>query len=285
MRALRRASTLARSTRAKEALGRATRIDTLRVELQRGQAMSRLESGRENLATAQQAFAELLGFPTSKRFDLRPTKLLQVKDAEKETALEIAFRNRLDYAQALQDQNDTQRGIAIARRGLLPDVSLVGRYERRDDEIVIEEGGPTIGKETWFLGVAGGSDLNRVLERNAVRQALVSDSANLQRLSALELSIEREVNQAILAYRRAHAELKILQRNLDYASARLQLSRRLFELGRGDNFSVTDAEDAFLQAESSLLVGRSQASVAGYDLMRAIGTLMKVPDELKPQKW
>jgi len=282
--ALQRATALARSTKAKEALGRATRVDTLRVALQRGQAMSRLENGRESLASARQAFAELLGFSTSKVFDLRTTKLLEVKNTEPERAMKIAFANRLDYAQTLQDHADSRRGVRIARKGLFPDLRVVGRYQRNSDDLTLNDGTQT-DRDTWFLGLTADTDFNRVLERNAVRRASLGESAALQRVSTIQLAIEREVQQAILAYNRTHAELKILERNLEYAGARLQLARRLFELGRGDNFSVTDAEDAFLQAESNLLIGRSRASVTGYELLRTLGTLLDVPVELKPQQW
>ena len=90
--------------------------------------------------------------------------------------------------------------------------------------------------------------------------------------------------QRLLNYRRAHAELGILERNLDHAAARLQLAQRLFEAGRGDNFSVTDAEQAFLDAESRLLTGRSDATLSGYQLLQSLGTLTETPDSLKPQR-
>ena len=49
-------------TKVRERQGRATRVDSLRVDLQRGQAQSRLEFSGERLAAARRDFAELLGF-------------------------------------------------------------------------------------------------------------------------------------------------------------------------------------------------------------------------------
>ena len=276
--AYQRSETLFNSTEAKEALGRATRIDTLRVDLQRGQALSRLESDRERLESSRRAFAELLGFETHARFDLAPTTPLVVEVPPLDEAAGVAFDNRVDYAQALQDMTDARRGVRIARRGLWPDLSLVARYEHITDP-------PTTGlidDERWFLGLRADTDLNRTPERNNLRQAGIEARSSEQFIDLLELSITRELQQRILAYRRAAADLKIRERNLRHARARLDLAQRLFEIGRGDNFTVTDAEDAFVQAQSQRLAGKSDASLTAYELLRSMGTLTDTPDELKP---
>ncbi len=280
--ALERADTLYRSTRAKEALGRASRIDTLRVELQRGQALSRLENDRERLASAERDFAELLGFAPEEGFTLQPTKLLEVELPPLRDAVEIAFANRLEYAQALQDSLDAERDVRIANKQLQPDVRLVARYQRSSDSTRLGSGFD-LSEESWFVGFTGDTDINRVRERNLVKQSQVGLASADQVVRVLELRIARELQQQVLAYRRAHAELKILERNRKHAAARLQLARRLFEIGRSDNFSVTDAEDSFLQAEGDLLFGRAQASISGYELLRSMGTLTETPADLRPE--
>jgi outer membrane protein TolC len=53
-------------------------------------------------------------------------------------------------------------------------------------------------------------------------------------------------------------------------------------MGRGDNFAVTDAEQQFQQAETAWLAAQTEATLAGYKLLRLLGTLIEHPDELKP---
>ena len=276
-----RAAELLRLTQAKERLGRVTRIDTLRVELQHGQALSRLENDTERLASANRDLAELLGLKPDTPLQLSPTTVFAVDSVSPEQGVTVALNNRLDYAQALQDLDDADRGSRIAQRGLLPDVNAVARYERADQAIAGFDGDD---RSRWILGLSSNSDLNRSVERVALSQALLARNTAHQIIGVIELSIAREVQQRLLSYRRAHSELGILERNLDHAAARLQLAQRLFEAGRGDNFSVTDAEQAFLDAESQLLSGRSDATLSGYQLLQSLGTLTETPDSLKPQR-
>lgn len=274
-----RSRTLYKSTKAKETLGRASRVDTLRVDLQRGQSLSRLESDRERLESARRTFAELLGFEPRTQFRLAPTIPLNLDVPPLEQTVRVALANRLDYAQALQDQWDARRGVRIARKGLWPDVRVVARYEHLSADPV--EG---LDDDRWFVGLSADTDFNRTRQRNTLRQAGIDARSAEQFSRLIELSIARELQQRLLAYRRAAADLKIRERNLRYAEERLRLARRLFDIGRGDNFSVTDAEDAYVQAESQRLAARSDASITAYELLRAMGTLTEVPAELKPRQ-
>ena len=118
-----------RVTEAHERLGKATRVDTLRVALLRGEAASRLEIAKERLSSTQKDFVELLGFSLDKDFQLAPVPVLAIEVPEINEAVRIALENRVDYAQVLQDREDTLRNVQIARRSLLPDVRLTVGHE------------------------------------------------------------------------------------------------------------------------------------------------------------
>jgi outer membrane protein TolC len=273
---------LYRTTRAKEILGRTTRIDTLRVEHLRGQALFRLEATREGLSSAQRDFAELLGFSPDKTFELISTPILEYKVPQPEEAIQIALQNRLDYAQILQDYKDANRGVHIAQRRLLPDLNLVARREWFGEVESLSDFSH-LNESIWFVGISFDMDFNLRKERAALEQARLSQESSFKTIEIIELSIARQVHQAILAYRRAQAELKIAERNFNLAAARAKLAQRLFELGRGDNFSVTDAEESYLQAENQLLSVQAEVSLAGYWLSHVLGTLIEPSEELKPE--
>jgi outer membrane protein TolC len=277
-----RMDALYRVTKAKEVLGRTTRIDTLRVELLRGQALSRLEASQERLASTQRDFAELLGFSPETVFDLKSTPQLDFKVPVPEEALRIAIENRLDYAQVLQDYEDAIRAVRIADRRLLPDLKLIARNEWFGEGLNASES-RHLDENIWFVGLSVDTDFNLSRERVALDQALINQTSSSETIEIVRLSITREVLQQLQAYRRAQAELKIAEQNFKLAAGRSRLARRLFELGRGDNFSVTDAEEAYLQAENQLLFARAEASISGYRLFHALGTVIETPDELKPK--
>jgi OMF family outer membrane factor len=274
---LQRLDKLLRLTRARERQGRATRVEALRVELRHGEARSRLEESRERLSSQRRDFAELLGQPPDHIFVLASPPLLELTLPTQEEAARLALENRLDYAQALQDYEDTLRGERIARRGLQPDLSLLARYEWVDTHA----GNAPVDDDTWFVGLSGNTDLNQTRERASLGQARLTRESARESVRIRELTITREVQQQTSAYRRAIQEMNIAARNHHLAMQRARLARRLYELGRGDNFSVTDAEEELTQSEDRRLRARADASLAGYRFLNTVGTLIEAPADLR----
>ena len=272
---------LARLTRAREKQGRATQVERLRVEFLMGQAEARQANAREQLRSLQADFANQLGI--SPEVELRPeeTPDLRLAIPDRDTAVELARSNRLDYAQARQDVVDAQRGIAIAEKRLQPALSVVGRYERfgqggsMNDAWAMDEDG-------WTIGLSTDSDLLLRDERLGLRQAALSEQTARLRIEDIDALIRRQVEQALSECRRAEAERQIAESNLDLATRRANLSQRLFEKGRIDHTSATDAETELLDAQTQLLNTRAEAVIAGYRLLRIMGQLLDVPEELKP---
>lgn len=272
---------LHRITEAHELIGKTTRVDTLRVALLRGEAASRLEVAKERLSSTQKDFVELLGLPLDAEYELAPVPVLTFEIPDVDEAVRIALRNRVDYAQVLQDRDDSLRQVQIARRYLLPDVRLTVGHEWWD-ETPITSDGLALDDNVWFFRVSVGTDLNPATERAEYGKAQLQQRSSSQLVEIIELSITRQVQQHLLAHRRARQELDIARRNFELAASRAKLTRRLFELGRENNFSVTDAETAFIQSENRLFLARSESVNSGYRLMRALGTLVESPQSLKP---
>ncbi len=273
---------LHRVTKAHELLGKTTRVDTLRVALLRGEAASRLQFAKERLSSTQKDFVELLGVPLDTEFQLAPVPVLAFEIPEINEAVRIALENRVDYAQVVQDREDSLRNVQIARRSLLPDVRLTVGHEWRGDGVG-SSGVFDLNENIWFFRVSVGTDLNPAIERANLGSAAYRERSATQLIEIIELSIARLVQQHLLAHRRARQELNIATRNFGLAESRAKLTRRLFTLGREDNFSVTDAETAFVRSENQLFLAQSESVNSGYRLMRALGTLVESPANLKPK--
>jgi outer membrane protein TolC len=276
-----RANQLLELTRAREQQGRVSRVDTLRVELQRGEAETRLENDRESLFVARRNLAELLGLPTETDCNPAPSLLPDLEVPAMTVAVQTALSNRLDYAQTIQDYHASVRGAKLARRRLLPDVNLVAGAEQFGKAVTMDES-KSLDESLWTVGLAGQIDLAHRRDKPIIDISDVDVKAARESIGIRALSIAREVQQGVSAYRQARSELSIAGRNYAAAEARSELARRLFEMGRGDSFSVTDAETAFVNAEAALLTARASVCVAGYNLLRLMGTLMDCPAELKP---
>jgi len=265
-------------TRAKEALGRTTRIDTLRVDLLRGEATNRLSVDQERFSSIKRDFAELLGLAPDTEVDLVPTARIEFTEPNTQKAVSIALRNRLDYAQVQQDHEDTTRQVQIAHRKLLPDLTLVARSTRFENGT-----GTPLEDEINFVGLSVGTDLNLKKARIAVGQAELDRASALETIELTELSIAREVQQQLRAYTSAYGEVRIAERNLDLASSRAKLAHRLFDTGRADNFSVTDAEESLAEAENRVFSARARATLNSYKVPYVLGTLLEVDPDLKPE--
>jgi outer membrane protein TolC len=279
---LERSEGLLKLTRAREAQGRVSRVDTLRVDLQRGQAESRVEIAQEQLISTQLDFAELLGAEPGATYALEPLPDLAMSPPSVETATRIALSNRLDYAQVLWDYRDAERGVRVSRHYLLPDVRLVTRYEQFGEGSTASDASD-LSEDSWFVGARAATDLPMRKEQISYKQSLVSEQSAREAVDISEIFIQKQVQQQLLAFDRAKSEAIIAGRNLAAADSRVKLSRRLFELGRSDNFSVTDAEDAYRKAENDFLAAKAEASVAAYRLRRVLGSLIEYPEDLKPK--
>ena len=280
--ALRRAESLYKLTLAKERLGRTTRIDTLRVQLQQGETISRTSNTEEQLSSARRVLGELMGVDNSVLPKLVPSSLFEVEVGSLEVATNLAISNRMEYAQAQQQYQDTIRATRIAKRYTQPNVKVVARYEHANGDLFFDDGRNT-SRNAWFVSLVSDTDFNQSREKLQYKDSLVQQDRAIETIRAQHLSIGREVEQALLAYQRAHKELSILEGNFQHAEARLKLARRLFRVGRTDGFSVTDAEQSYFTAQSSWFSGRSEASISGYRLLHATGTLVESPDYLKPE--
>ena len=165
----------------------------------------------------------------------------------------------------------------------MPDLSLVARYEKIGT-------GPDFSdtadweEEVWFVGLSGDTDLLRRSERIALGQAVLDEKTAGKRVEILESSLRRQIQQAILSYERARKQVSFAERNYRLARDRANLAQRLFEMGRSDNFTVTDAETEWLEAETQKLSSKAESSIAAYKLLRILGTLIESPEDLKRER-
>lgn len=285
--AVERLEHLTELTRARERQGRASRLDTLRAETKLGSERLRLSALEEQSRSLANSFADLLGLPPQIEVAVIPGPRFEVQALDEANALETAFSNRLDFAQALQDVADAGRSVQIARVELLPDLNLRTRYEKTGYGQSYSEA-VRWDDDSWFVGLSLSVSLPRYHSRYALRQTVLSHETAQLRLEALKSTIRREVLDAILAWRRTQAQLPVAEQNYLLARKRTILARRLFETGKTDSFAVADAEDELRRAEENWLNAETQQTIATCRLLHATGTLIQHPDSLKPPavgKW
>lgn len=265
--------------RARERQGYSTRVDVLRMDLQRGEAESRLTAVRERRGVGARELAEMTGRDLATEFVLEPPRTLDMELPAAEAAVATAMSNRLDIAQALDDAATAFRQGRLARRNRWPDLSI-GLSMRRSDPLDTDASGLD-GRTDWFATTAVGGYPWRTADRLAVQQAEVEQMSAAGVVEIRRQAVAREVLQTVAEYRRAGAELDIAERNRRLAQDRARLARRLYETGRGDSFSLSDAETQVAQSENRYFEARSACRLARYALLHAMGILIEHPADLR----
>lgn len=272
--ALERLQGLTRLTRVREDLGQASRVDTLRIELQLGEASTRLDNSRDMLTEVAEAFANLLGLSPNQRFSLQPAPLLEIEIPDPDEATAIALRNRLDVAMALDALDDASRIIRVTRRELLPDIGLLGDVDLRGE-------GRDVERDRWFVGFVVEPDFNPTQRRARVETAESRRDRAERQLVELHYRVGMDVRRQIRAHHRAHASLRVAARNREIAFKRLELAEALFRMGRGDSFTLSEAENDHTQAVNAELAARTEASLSAHRLLASMGKLVEAPADLK----
>ena len=264
---------------AREQQGKASRTEVLRMDLQRGEAASRLEAERSQLAVQFQEFANLLGWPLDSSFRLVPPALLDLDVGNDERALAVALSERPDYAQALHDIDTGDRRLRLAKRSLLPELNVAARQTAYGEGEAWSDAG-RLDQDDWFVGLSADMDLNLRGARLEVARSGVDADARRQVAEIVRHRLAVEVHASLANYRRARAELRLSERNRELAANRAELAQALFEAGRASGNSVSDAEADRIRAELSELASRRDASLSAYRLLHVLGTLVPAPREI-----
>lgn len=263
----------------RERRGRASRTEVLRLGLQRGEAASRIETGRAQLAAGCEAFADLLGLPKDTAFELLPPPLPDLGETPPEEAVALALRERPDYAQALDDIASADRQARIARRALLPDLALTARHSLYGEDAAWSDAA-RFDETDWRIGLEGAVNLDVREARLGARRAETEAEARRRAEEIVVRRLALEVHAAQTEYRRARRERELSRENLALADRRAELARALFEAGRGTADAVSDAEADALSARLRELDAQRAASTAAYALLHALGTLVPAPPDL-----
>ena len=268
---------LRRLAAARARQGRAVPVDVWRIESQYAEAVARAQAARARVEILHLDLADLLNLSPEARPALASPPPPPPMDDDLEEALAAALAHRLEIAQAEQDLEDARRGVRLAQRRRRPDLRLTASVERRG------LGGADEDDTAWALGLRTGSGLGGAAERWAVPRARLDERLAADDLESVRRAVEQEVRRAFIEMTHARADLEPAERNRQAAAARLRMARRLFELGRGDSFTVSDAETQFLQAEGAWLNAHLESAMTIYRVRRAAGTLLQTPPELGPR--
>jgi outer membrane protein TolC len=228
---------------------------------------------------------------------LIPTDSIDVPAADESRPLQElitqAFANRPDLTQAGVQVENTQISLQGSRNGLRPEIDLVGEAQNNGLAGQLNPLAPPI--ESPLIGGYGnaleqlaarnyptyGAGLNITLPlRNRIAQADVArDEIQLRQsqvlLQQLRKQAQLEVEDALVAMRRARASYEAALQTQALQQESLDAEQAKFEVGASTSFFIIQYESYLAQARSTVVVAKSAYLKARAALERATGTILE----------
>jgi outer membrane protein len=227
---------------------------------------------------------------------LIPTDTIQVPERDEIRPLpELiaeAFANRPDLLQANIQVDNSGISLEGSRNELLPEIDLVGVAQ---NSALAGEANPlTIYPNSTFIGGYGsaleqlatrkyptyGIGLNVTLPlRNRIAQADVTrDQIQLRqtqiRMEQFRKQAELEVEDALVAMRRARASYEAALQTQALQQESLEAEQAKFEVGASTSFFIIQYQSFLAQARSTVVVAKSAYLKARAALERALGSIL-----------
>jgi hypothetical protein len=199
-------------------------------------------------------------------------------DAE---ATELALRYRLDLQTSKDRIEDSRRGIANARNGLLPDLNLIAATSggsAADSAVPLGADPGSMWRWSgdsilYSAGMRLDWPLDRVKERNVYRASLIGLERAQRSFVTVKETVIADVRQDTRSIRVAAATLRIQQRSLDLARKRLDLANELLNQGKTGALDVVDAETALVAAQDGYNGAKANMQTLILQYLRDTGTL------------
>lgn len=277
--------TLSRVVQLAEKLARAGRLPLYELEEARQDKII----ARDTLIQAEKLYKQTLdefklqlAMPPSTDFKLDASELEVLRHAPmpepaftETEAIETAFLQRLDLANAADAVTDAERKIVVAADSLRGDLNVVagGSVPLKDltpDSAALDE--------TATLALQFGLPLDRVLERNLFRQAFLTLLQSRRQYEQLTDTVELEIRTAYRNLREAAERYKTQQESLELAQKRFRDTRLMLQYARANTRDVLDAQQDLFRAQDDALDAMFDYMIATLDFYRDTGVMRVRPD-------
>ncbi len=140
--------------------------------------------------------------------------------------------------------------VKEAKSGYLPTISLVGSYDRFNNDL---NGGldNKTNRDSWMIGIALQMNLfNGGLTKHKVSQAKVEQARMQQQHLLVSDTVATQVKSLFLKIQAAQRQIKINQHTLEISKENLELTSRAYRTGSADTKKVIEANlfDAMIRA-------------------------------------
>lgn len=242
------------------------KIDVTRAMSDLAQAELAIVSAQNGLRTARVSLLTLMGegqlldFRVELPFEEETLDIPSVEDAVKE-----ALENRPELAALAARLEASKAQVSIAQSAWFPSIAVAGSWSYQGYRF-------SDMPFNWSFGVSlSWNALSGVGAYPTTRAAEASYAALMESRRGLLLSVQAEVESAMLSYRQAVESLVPAKAVLTSAKETLELAEGRYAAGTGSIVEVTDAQAVLTQARLQLIQAEYRVRVTRAQLLRALG--------------
>ena len=267
----------AERTRALAAEGRTTQSDLGRLEQQELSSESAWLNAVRIYQRALDDFKIQLGIPVETRLvlDDRELQQLQIRhpDFKVDDAIQVALAARLDYQNLRDEQEDSARKVELAASWLKPQLDLAASASMASAEEYHGVALPDPQRYRWNAGLELDLPLERTLERNNYRAALIAQERSARALVQRRDEIELQIRDSWRTLEQARRTYEISEIGVSLAERRVEEQELLAELGRAKALDQVDAQNALLSSKDQRTQALVAHTVARLQFWRDLGIL------------
>ena len=227
---------------------------------------------RTDYELAVDVFKILLGLPTAAEIRIMDEEPeFRSIAIDPETAVRIAHYNRLDLHTQRERVEDVERGLRLARNGLLPDLDLSVNYGLDGGTRAGEDATPS--HRSASIGVTLEVPLDRKAERNAYRSAQIGlDRARRDFEQRLD-EVERDVLNQLRELGQIEKRIQLQVDQIEFEKRAVAVTRFRYEAGDVDNRALLEARQGLTNAQNALIDLKVDHFIARLQLRRDLGVL------------
>lgn len=259
------------------AAGRGSYIDVQRARQSQLQAEQDLVDAQASYRRALDDFKLVLGMNVDDPLEIVAQELaVDVPGYDDAQAAALAVRYRLDLVTSQDRVEDAQRGVQVAKNGLLPELNITA-----EGRVGNNQGDPAIALNNdntqYAAGIALDLPIDRVGERNAYRSSLIQLERANRNHEQLRDEVSAAAREALRLIRSAQVSLEIQRKAVELANLFLDNANERLRQGRSDNRDIVDAQNALLQAQDSYERAKADLQIQVLRFLRDTGTLRVDP--------
>lgn len=262
----------------KAKLGLSDPLDVYRAEIEMRQAEDALKGATERLEASEDQIRDILALPPEITITLDLPIAYTPHLLDLDEAIATALDNRVELAQALDQQDESMRLSCVAKERLLPEVNLVMNYANRgNNEIFTSTWDWKRRESTWGVGFTTSTDFNPVAERAQYEQSLIAWEASGRNVDQVSANLTFEVKRSIRQLERTRERIELQKKQIHSAHGELRLAQIKFDRGMGNNFDLIQAEKSLRGAELTYWHALIDHIIGEFQLQGILGLLLETP--------